>query len=311
MLILLARVFSLHAQQEAHYTHFMFNQQLYNPAVVGNSKSGTFTGIHRSQWMGFEGAPSSQLLSFQTPILKQRVGLGGTIQRYSIGITNSFFASAAYSYNVKLTSYWSLRLGLQATLTYVGIDFSDEKVVTVSQNDPSLGNFDMTDIYRANIGVGMYLTYKNLFYFGAASPKIYPNEIGLNDLVFVSARVAPHRYFTMGAALPLSEKIDFMPNALVKWVDNAPISADLNLSLRYDRKVTAGLTFRTSGNGKGESLDALLIFQFSPKIEAGLAYDMTLSDIKDYQSGTFELLLKYDLYTEKGDLENPRFFKKN
>ncbi len=309
-LLFLGFATGLYAQQEAHFSQFMFNNQLYNPAYVGTSKAGSFTGIHRSQWLGFEGAPSSQILSFQTPLLKQRVGMGGTIGHYSIGITDAVYVSAAYSYNLKLTSYWSMRLGLQATLNYTGIDFEDEKAVVVSRNDPSFGNNELTDFYRANIGVGMFLTYRDLFYMGASIPRIYPNEVGLNDLVFISAEVAPHRYFTLGAALPVAEKLEMMPNMLVKWVTNAPISADMNLNFRYDKKVTAGVTYRTGVDGIGESVDALLFFQFSSKLGLGLAYDMTLSEIRDYQSGSVEILMKYDLYTEKGDLENPRYFKK-
>ena len=72
----------------------------------------------------------------------------------------------------------------------------------------------------------------------------------------------------------------------------------------------AGLTYRAGANDVGESMDALFFFQFSQKIAAGLAYDLTLSDIRDYQSGTVELLLRYDLRDEKGDLENPRYFRK-
>jgi hypothetical protein len=96
----------------------------------------------------------------------------------------------------------------------------------------------------------------------------------------------------------------------VKWVDHAPFDADINFSIRYLEKITGGLTYRVGGTKNGESVDALLYFQFNQKIGAGLAYDLTLSDIRDYQSGTIELLLRYDFRDEKGNLENPRYFKK-
>ena len=305
-------LFALHlaAQQEPHYTHFMYNQQLYNPAYVGSRNTPSFTALHRSQWIGFEGAPTSQILSFQTPIMRQRAGVGGTISRYAIGVTYNWFGSGAYSYNLRLTQDLNLHIGLQATIEYLGIKFDDPKVVTVSQNDPSLLDGEFQSKYTGNVGMGMYLTYKDLFYLGASAPQIYPNDIGFNKLSIITAQMAPHRYLTLGAVVPVSEQVELMPNVLVKWVDHAPLDFDVNFSVRYMKKIMAGLTYRAGGNDVGESIDALVFFQFSQKIAAGLAYDLTLSDIRDYQSGTVELLLRYDLRDEKGDLENPRYFRK-
>ncbi|MFQ5445658.1 MAG: PorP/SprF family type IX secretion system membrane protein [Saprospiraceae bacterium] len=308
--IIILAALSAGAQQEAQYTHFMYNQQLYNPAYVGTRNTASFTAIHRSQWLGFEGAPNSELISFQTPIMRNRAGIGGTVSRYSIGVSYAWFSSAAYSYNIKLTPDIDLHLGLQATLEYLGLRFSDSKVVTYTQGDPSLEEGRFADDYIANVGAGMYLTYKDLFYFGASSPQIYPNEIGFNNFTLKTAKAAPHRYFNLGAVIPLSDQVELMPNMIVKWVDHAPLDADINFSVRYMEKLTGGLTYRAGGNKAGESLDVLLFFQFSPKIGAGIAYDLTFSDIRDYQSGTIEVLFRYDLRDERENLENPRYFKK-
>ena len=309
-IIFLMLGFTLMAQQEPHYTHFMYNQQLYNPAYVGSRNTPSFTALHRSQWIGFEGAPYSEVLSFQSPIMRQRAGIGGTISRYAIGVSYAWFSSAAYSYNLKLTPDLELRLGLQATLEYLGINFSDPKVVTVSQFDPSLNENRFEDDYVGNVGVGAYLTYKNMFYLGASAPQLYPNDIGLNDISNITAKIAPHRYLNLGAIIPASEQLDIMPNFMVKWVDQAPLSFDINFSVRYMQKVTAGVTYRAGGSGKGESVDGLVFFQVAPKFGVGLGYDYTVSKIKQYQSGTVELMMRYDLRDDKGDLENPRYFKK-
>ncbi len=301
---------SLWAQQEPHYTHFMYNQQLYNPAFVGSRNTPSFTALHRSQWIGFEGAPSSQVLSFQSPIMRERAGIGGTMSHYSIGVSSAWFGSAAYSYNLRLTPDLNVRLGLQATLEYLGINFGDEKVVTTSQFDPSFNENSYQDDYVGNVGVGAYLTYKNLFYLGVSAPQLYPNDIGLNDISNITAQIAPHRYINLGASIPVTGQLDLMPNFMVKWVDHAPLSFDLNFNVRYLQKLTAGLTYRMGGSGKGESMDGLVFFQIHPKFGAGLGYDFTLSKIREYQSGTVELLLRYDLRDDKGDLENPRYFKK-
>lgn len=302
---------AIFAQQEPQYTNFMYNQQVYNPAYVGSRNTPSFTGIHRSQWLGFEGAPSSQLLSFQTPIMRQSAGVGGTISRYTIGVTTTWFGSGAYSYNLRITQDLDLRLGMHASLHYRGYEFSDPKVITVSQNDPSLSDGGYQSKYSANVGVGLHLTYKDMFYFGASSPALYPNDLSFNDITENPAELSPHRYFMLGAAIPVTDELELMPNILFKWVDHAPLDADVNFSMRYMKKVTAGLTARVGGDKAIESIDALLFFQFQQKFGAGLAYDLTLSDVRNYQSGSIELILRYDLRDERSNLENPRYFKRN
>lgn len=299
------------AQQEAQYTNFMYNQQAYNPAFVGSRNTASFTGLHRSQWLGFEGAPSSQVLSFQTPIMRQSAGVGATVSRYQIGVSYAWFGSAAYSYNLRITQELDFRLGLQASLHYRAYEFSDPKVVTVTQNDPALNDGGFDSKYNGNVGIGMHVTYKDMFYFGASSPLLYPNSISFSDLASKSAEVFPHRYFTLGAAIPVGGDLELMPNVLFKWVDQAPLDAEVNFSLRYLKKVTAGLTGRVGGDKTIESIDALLFFQFQPKLGAGLSYDLATSKIRNYQSGSIELILRYDLRDEKGNLENPRYFNKN
>jgi type IX secretion system PorP/SprF family membrane protein len=314
ILTLIIGLFSLTlvAQQDLHYTFFMFNHQLYNPAYVGSRNTGSVMGLHRSQWLGFEGAPSSQVFSFHTPIMRQRAGVGGTVSHYNIGITNNWLISGAYSYDIRLTQEIGLRLGLQGSMEYMGINFNDENVITVTNplNDPSLSDGEFADKYVANVGVGMYITYKDIFYFGLSVPQIYPNEIGFNKATALTALNFPHRYAAVGATIELSDQVELMPNALVKYVDHAPLDADINFSVRYLRKLMAGLTYRVGGNNVGESIDALLFFQFNRKLGAGVSYDITLSDVRQYQSGTVEVMLRYDLRDEKGDLENPRYFKK-
>ena len=312
-IIILVFAISAFGQQEQHFTNFYYNQQMYNPAYVGSRNTPSFTGLHRSQWMGFEGAPNSQVISFQTPVMKQRAGVGGTIARQGIGISYTWFSSAAYSYNLRITQEIDLRVGLQATLEYLGIKFSDSRVITVTQNDPSTSDGEFEDKYSGNVGVGLYLTYKDIFYFGASSPQLYPNLLGFNDLVRNRAKAFPHRYFNIGAVIPATDDIEVMPNMLVKWVDQAPVDADINFSVRYKKLITGGITYRTGGGGMtnvGESVDLLIFYQFNQKIGAGLSYDLTLSDIKDYSNGSIELIVRYDLRDEKGNLENPRYFKK-
>ncbi|RME09421.1 MAG: type IX secretion system membrane protein PorP/SprF, partial [Bacteroidetes bacterium] len=107
-----------------------------------------------------------------------------------------------------------------------------------------------------------------------------------------------------------NDQLELMPNIMIKWVDQAPLDADINFNVRYLDRIMGGLNYRVGGNKNGDSLGLLFYFQANQKIGAGLAYELTISDIKKYESGTLELVIRYDLRDEKTNLENPRFFKK-
>ena len=91
-------------QQEQQYTQFMYNKLGYNPAVAGSHELVCLTGIIRSQWLGLEGAPNTQVLSFDMPILNQRVGIGANITRNTIGISEKITIDGVYSYRFRLAT---------------------------------------------------------------------------------------------------------------------------------------------------------------------------------------------------------------
>lgn len=115
-------------------------------------------------------------------------------------------------------------------------------------------------------------------------------------------------YGMAGAIIPISENINLMPALLAKYVKNAPFDVDLNLSLDINQKFTAGLSYRAGGDGPGESMDLLAYWQATPQLGIGAAYDFTLSQIRDYNSGSVEVLAQIDLKKKKRNMSNPRFF---
>lgn len=306
--ILLLVVGTGFAQQENQYTQFMYNKLALNPAYAGTRGMGSFLALFRQQWVGFKGAPQSKLLSFDSPIFGDRVGFGFTVANNTIGIENRWNASMAYSYHVKISKEASFRFGMQGSVQYFGIDFSDPSVIIQESGDNSILENETQSQYKGNFGVGIYLTYQNL-YFGASVPNIYPSEIGvnLNQGILETAKEVPHYYLMAGTMVPLSKKIHLKPAFLFKYVNNAPFDLDFNLSFVYNKKVTAGLSYRLGGDGSGESVDLLMLYQHK-SIGIGVAYDLGLSQLGDHNSGSIEALLRYDFIKERGDIANPRFF---
>lgn len=308
-IIILAICGSLHAQQEAQFTQFMYNKLYLNPAYSGARGVPSLTAIYRSQWVGFDGAPQSILASFNGPFLSKRVGVGATISHLKIGLQRDLFASVAYSYDMVAQENVSLRIGLSGSLRSLGFAYNEAEPAQIG--DGSIETQKVNDFY-GNVGAGVYGTIMNRFYFGVSVPRLYSNAIGLtNNNAVKLAKEAQHFYGMAGAILPLSEDINLMPAVLLKYVKNAPFDADINVNLDIKRKFTAGISYRLGGDGSGDSVDLLAFWQAAPQFAVGAAYDFSLSSIKDYNAGSFEVLLQYDLKQVNGGkkkMSNPRFF---
>ena len=305
-LILLLFVTAGFAQQETHFTQFMYNKLQINPAYAGARGHGSFTGIFRQQWAGFDGAPRTALLSFDTPLLGDRIGLGFTFSNYTIGVENTYNVTGAYAYNIKISKEASFRFGIQGNLRHQAIDFSDPSVVIRQNNDNSINENETVNQTTGNFGIGLYLTYKQL-YFGASVPFFFPNEIGINTITATTAEQTSHFYLMAGTLVPISKKVDIKPSFLLKYVNNAPIDLDFNLSFVYDRRVTAGVSVRHGGDDILESIDFLAMYQVN-SLGIGVAYDFGLTELNSSNSGSYEVLLRYDLIKERADIANPRFF---
>jgi len=307
LLLVMSMTMLVNAQQEAQYTQFMYNKLTLNPAYAGVRGMASLTALYRKQWMGFDGAPTSKLLSLDAPIFGDKVGFGLTISNQTIGIMNDWHATMAYSYHIKINDKSSFRFGLQGSMKFQGIDFADPGVFIQDQVDNSIVVDETTQDYFINFGAGMYFTYDQ-FYAGISVPNFIPSEIGFNnpdaDLI---AETRQHYYFMTGVMVPLSSKINLKPALLAKYVQNAPFDMDVNLSLVYDLKMTFGLSYRIGGSGSGDSVDLLAMYQYN-QIGIGLAYDYSLSELNDHSNGSFEVLVRYDFVKEREDMANPRFF---
>lgn len=297
-------------QQQHHYTQFMYNKLPFNPGYAGARKVPSVTAVYRNQWMGFEGAPQSALASFNTPFLTPRVGMGIVLSHVSLGLNRDFIGSLAYSYDLFNDKKMSLRAGLMGTFRSLSIDFTKARPDEPLSIDQSL-NTERESNFLLNVGAGFYFSYDNRFYAGFSVPRIYANTLGQNENLpqgFQTAREFQHFYGMAGAVLPIGEGLNLMPALFAKYVTNAPFDLDVNLNLEINEKITAGLSYRIGGDGPGESIDLILYWQAHRQFGIGVAYDFSLSNIRDYTAGTIELLLQADLKAGKRKMSNPRFF---
>ena len=298
---------ALFAQQEHHYTQFMYNKLLINPAYAGARGVPTLTAIYRNQWIGFKGAPQSALASFNSPFLSPRVGVGVTLSHQQIGLQRDFHMALAYSYDLVASDEFSMRVGITASLRSLGLALGDAEPNEIG--DVSLGDNTRVNDFYGNVGAGLYGTVADRMYFGFSVPRIYANAVGFtNGNATLIAKEYQHFYAMAGGIFPVAEDINLMPAILLKYVKNAPFDADINLNLDIRKKFTAGLSYRLGGDGPGESIDLLAFWQASPQFGVGASYDFGLSSLKDYNAGSIELMVQADLKKRSKKMSNPRFF---
>jgi type IX secretion system PorP/SprF family membrane protein len=301
----------LSGQQEQLYTMFMFNKIGLNPGYAGYHDHVCATGIYRNQWMGFEGAPETQLISIQAPLSNQRIGVGLNLSRHSIGISKSVTADAIYAYKIPIGK-GILSLGAQASVRHLTVDYTDPDLLAVQEItiDPGVDLVKESKVI-ANFGVGVYYN-SDQFYIGLSSPRLMPSDIDFEDNNLFVSREVKHYYLMAGYVIPLNYKIDFVPQVLVRYTDSAPVNVDINGSIIIRQNYSLGLTFRTGGTREdtGESIDLIASAKIARGLRIGVAYDFTLSELRKYSSGSLEMMIRYCFGQpeSEGRFINPRYF---
>lgn len=299
----------LQGQQEGLHTQFMFNKLAYNPAFAGRYDFTQLTGIYRAQWLGLEGAPESQFASANLPF-STRSGLGFSLSRQAETIFQRIQAEGMYSYGFPLGP-GTLRLGISVSLRYLEQDYTDDRLVGSQpiDQDPAISREVQRQTY-GNTGLGVYY-HTDHFFAGVSAPRLLETDIDLEDNDGTISRERRHLYVMGGAAFDLDQQWTLIPQTLLKWTPGAPFNIDLNASVRYRETITAGLTYRTGQyfDQQSHGLSLLAGWHFDEKWMIGMAYDWTLNDLRDYQDGSLEFMLQWNIGKAKNStIINQRFF---
>jgi len=298
-------------QQEEQYTQFMQNKMSYNPAFAGSDPRICVTALMRNQWLGLDGAPQTQMIGINIPILNQKIGVGANLYRHSIGITNKYTAAFNYAYHLNL-GRGTLGFGLQGSIQLLQIDFSNVQGTQPIETDPAIPA-GLQSKFVPNFGAGIFFNNKR-FYLGLSVPRLLSSSIDLADTGDAISKEVSHFYLMTGLSLSLGEKVSFQPNILIKYVEQAPFDGDLNLNFAFDQKVIAGVSYRLGGskqNSVGESLSFLAGVKFAKSFVFSISYDASLTVLRHSNSGTIEGVVQYCIGGEGGNdkkTQGPRDF---
>jgi len=308
---MLIHCLTLSGQQQPLHTMFMFNKLLVNPAYAGYHEHACATAHMREQWLGFDGAPKTQSLSLHGPLSSQRIGIGFNLQRRSIGVSSSTTLDGIYDYRVPMGA-GILSLGVQASARFLKVDYSDPAVKTVQDINIDPGVESISDNkFLANVGAGLYYN-TSTFFVGLSAPRLMNSDIDfeLNNLFI--AREQPHYYFMTGVALRLDHRMSFVPQVMVRYTQGAPVGIDLNLGLRWYEDYSLAVTFRKGGvdNQLLESVDLIASAKVLRGLRIGAAYDITMSELRQYSNGSIELMMMYCFgeAAKPASFINPRYF---
>lgn len=293
------------AQQDPQFTHYMYNTISVNPAYAGSRGNLAIGGLYRNQWIGLAGAPVTQTVYLHSPFINQNNGIGLSVVNDRIGPINQTLAYADYAYHIKFTEKLKLALGLKAGLNFFQPSGIKNLTTTDNASTAAIDAASVQNTIAPNFGGGAYL-YSEKFYFGISAPKLIKNKLpSYNSRSGKVENITETRHiFTiLGFVLPLNDMVKLKPTFLSKITENAPMSIDATTEFLFNDKFSLGLGYRHT-----DALAALIGFNFTPQLKAGISYDYNLSRLNNYNSGSIEIMLLYDLFRKMDKIKSPRYF---
>lgn len=291
------------SQQDPLFTQYMYNMSVVNPAYATDNP-GMLNGglLYRSQWVGIDGAPNTASFFAHTPV-SERIELGISLVHDEIGdVIKENNITADFAYVLPLDDNGNkLSFGVKGGLTTFDGDLS--RLVLEQPDDPAFNN--ISEVFPV-FGVGAFW-FGEKYYLGASAPNLFTskhieNEQGLARL----GEENIHYFLTGGYVFDINEDFKFKPAFMARGVEGAPLSVDITANVLMFNRLEAGIGYRIDN-----SIMGLVNFAVTPGLRVGYAYDYTTSNLGNYNDGTHEFLLLFDLDLfgfSKGYDKSPRFF---
>ena len=286
-----------YSQQDAQYTQYMYNTINVNPAYAGSRGVLSVFGLHRTQWVGLDGAPTTNAFSINSPINNSNLGVGLSFVNDKIGPTVENTISADLSYTIKTSETYKLSFGIKGTANLFNLDINKLKIQ--NQGDPLLQN--LNNNFSPNVGAGVYF-HSDKSYLGLSVPNFFETKrYDDNDIAVYKERM--NLYLIGGYVFDLSSNLKLKPAFLGKVVEGAPLQLDLSGNFLINEKFVLGAAWRWSA-----AVSAMAGFQVSDGLYIGYGYDLETTKLANYNSGSHEIFLRFELFKRQDRIVSPRFF---
>jgi type IX secretion system PorP/SprF family membrane protein len=294
------------AQQDALNTQYVMNKLFINPAYAGYKEQPTFVALHRSQWVGFKGAPTTQVFSFDMPLKADEFAVGGTLLHDKVGPTSRLSLSADFAYRMRLSNRATLCFGMKATGEIFQANLTDVALHSdfVGQEDDAF-MYNTEGLFLPNIGFGVYY-HKKTHYLGVSIPRLIRNKLdkkGTNAYEVFDGRQEPTLILTGGKMYKVNRQVKLQPNFVARTMLNAPISLGLFLNMIYlDQFTIGGFCFVQ------ESAGLLFQWQVNKQFRIGYSADVATNSLITTNVGSHELCASFTVATRKKRIIYPRYF---
>ncbi|OGS61274.1 MAG: hypothetical protein A2X07_06300 [Flavobacteria bacterium GWF1_32_7] len=286
------------AQQDSQYTNYMYNTINVNPAYAGSRGVVSVFGLHRTQWVGLEGAPVTNTFSINTPISNSNFGLGVSFVNDRIGPSDENTISVDVSYSIQTSETYKLSFGIKGTANLLNVDYT--KLDRYDLTDPQFQN-NIDNEFSPNIGAGIYF-HSDKLYVGLSAPN-FLETAHFDDNISVSAKERMHYYLIGGYVFDISPTVKFKPAVLSKLTSGAPLQTDVTANFMFNEKFVLGAAWRWDA-----ALSGLVGFQVSEGWFIGYGYDAETTKLANYNSGSHEIFLRYEFKGKTEKVISPRFF---
>lgn len=288
------------AQQYIGNTQFLWNQMAINPAYAGSKQSLESGVFYRNQWAGFEGAPTTENIFAHAPLSKNGFGAGVNFMRDRIGITRDVAVQANFSYTMKMNSG---RLSFGLSGEYGSQRFDWTSTDPFHAGDQAIPFADISANYY-NFGFGSYFKNEN-FFVGFSVPRLLETKQSFRNAetgvqaIFEGRR---HMYLTAGGLFKVSSNVNIQPITMVRYVEGAPVQADLGALVNLNKVLWVGSTYRL-----GDAISLIVDYDINNQLRVGYAFDYTISRLQGH-AGTHEFFLGFALEKKRDGYLHPRFF---
>lgn len=299
-IIVLVASFS-YSQQDTQFTNYMYNTLSFNPAYAGSRGTTSIYLSQRSQWVGLDGAPTTNSLTYHSPLGSSNLGIGINFLNDAIGPVQENLVSLDISYTIQTSYDYKLAFGLRSSAHMLNVDFTQ---LNIFNPGDVLAQNNINNRISPNFGFGMFW-YSEKSYLGFSIPNLLQTKHinrDLNSSVSAVSKERLHYHLIAGHLFDLSQDIVFKPAVLTKFVSGAPLQVDVSANfLMYD-KFTLGAAYRLDA-----AVSFLTGFQINRNWMLGYAYDFDTNNLSTYNSGSHEVFLRYEVFrTDK--VRSPRFF---
>ena len=290
--IILFLFYSAISQQLPQLSQYQLDDIIFNPAALGTKTSDRIVLHHRSQWLGFEGSPITQFISYNGSF-NGDMGLGGYIMNDITGPTRRLSFNAGYAYNFGITRKMRLSLGLMATIMQYGID--GNKVTIHEADDPSIYQGYSDRSWKPDVSIGSYV-YTQDFYAGLSVMQLFVSRVKLfkNEPFTAVVPLVPHFYMTSGYAIHLNDETSVTPSIAMHGTMSSPLQFDVNVKGSYKDMVYGGLTYRYK-----DAIILMLGTVINEKFAISYSFDIVVSQLRKANSGSHEIVL--GVYLKKKD----------